>query len=86
MSPDTPGSAPTNYAALVAEVASLLDVQPDQLDADDSLFDWGLDSLRLMALLERLRHAGVELSFVELAENASLRFLAERLGLAPEVP
>lgn len=74
---------PTSYAAFAREVAGLLEVDASELGADDSLLDWGLDSIRLMSLVERLRNAGIEVSFEQLAEQPTLRSFAGHLGLAP---
>jgi bifunctional isochorismate lyase/aryl carrier protein len=76
-------SLPSSYDALVAEIASLLEVDATQLAPDDSLLDWGLDSIRLMSLVERLRAGGVPVSFEQLAELPTLRALARHLDLTP---
>ncbi|HVJ90230.1 MAG TPA: phosphopantetheine-binding protein [Labilithrix sp.] len=75
---------PSTYEALSAEIAALIEVDASELSPDDSLLDWGLDSLRLMTILERLRASGIEVAFVELAEQPTLRYLAGRLGLEAE--
>ena len=62
---------------LRAEVAELLEVSPSELGVDDSLFDHGMDSMRLMHLVEGLEARGVEVGFVELATDCSLRRLHE---------
>jgi bifunctional isochorismate lyase/aryl carrier protein len=59
-----------------SEVAELLEVAPEEIGDDDSLLDWGLDSLRVMTLVERWRSEGVEVSFVALAEEPTLRGFA----------
>lgn len=59
-------------ATIRADVAELLHRRPDEnFDAED-LFDCGLDSVRLMTLMERWRDAGAEVSFVELAERPTV--------------
>ncbi|MBB4909489.1 phosphopantetheine-binding protein [Actinophytocola algeriensis] len=55
-----------------ADVAALLYVNADEIDEGDNLFDSGLDSIRLLTLLEKWREAGVVVSFVELAEQPTL--------------
>ncbi|SCG18050.1 Aryl carrier domain-containing protein [Micromonospora echinofusca] len=45
---------------------------PDETTDEENLFDSGLDSMRLMMLMERWRDAGAEVSFVELAEQPTL--------------
>lgn len=65
-----------------AGVAELLHRDPDEVLDDENLFECGLDSIRLLTLLERWRDAGVVVSFVELAEHPTLaswvRLLASR--------
>lgn len=69
-----------------ADVAELLHVHPDEPFDAENLFEYGLDSIRLLTLLERWRAAGIEVSFVELAEQPTLAgwqaLLASRLPAA----
>lgn len=55
------------------EVSDLLDVGPDQLHADDNLVNHGLDSVRVMALAERLRAHGADITFLDMIERPTLR-------------
>lgn len=55
-----------------ADVAALLHVDTDEVYEKDNLFESGLDSIRLLTLLEKWREAGVVVSFVELAEQPTL--------------
>ncbi|RJL31016.1 isochorismatase [Bailinhaonella thermotolerans] len=48
-------------------------------EPDENLVDWGLDSIRLMTLVERWREEGVEVAFEDLAENPTLTGWAELL-------
>lgn len=59
-------------ATVRADVAEILCTSPDNLSEMSNMFDSGLDSIRLMTLLERWRAAGAQVSFVELAERPSL--------------
>lgn len=59
-------------AAIRADVAALLHREPDEVDGQENLFESGLDSIRLLTLLERWREHGVSVSFVELAEQPTL--------------
>ena len=59
-------------AAIRADVAALLHRDPDEVDGQENLFESGLDSIRLLTLLERWREQGVSVSFVELAEQPTL--------------
>lgn len=60
--------------ALVREqVAELLHESPDDLADDEDLINSkGLDSVRIMSLVETWRRSGAEVSFVELAERPTL--------------
>jgi bifunctional isochorismate lyase/aryl carrier protein len=73
---------PASLDALRSEVGLLLDVPADELFDDENLLYAGLDSIRLMSLLERWRRAGAITTFVELAERPTLadwwRVLAEK--------
>jgi aryl carrier-like protein len=53
-------NAPTvlSEQQVVADVAGALGVLPSELSEVDDLFDAGLDSIRLMALIEKWRAAG----------------------------
>jgi bifunctional isochorismate lyase/aryl carrier protein len=70
-----------------ADVAELLEEDPSQIGDDDNLVDFGLDSMRLMALATRWRSAGANVRFADLAERPQLThwfMLVERGGtLAP---
>ena len=63
-----------------AHVAAVLECEPSSLRDEDGLADIGLDSIRLMALVERFRAEGAGLTFVDLAECATLRDLAALLA------
>ncbi|WP_029147679.1 isochorismatase family protein [Methylophilus sp. 5] len=63
---------PASLPALKASIANLLQIEASQLQDDDNLLDWGLDSIRIMSLVERWRQAGVDLNFMALAENPTL--------------
>lgn len=63
---------PSSAQALRAQVAALLEVPATELLDDENLMYSGLDSIRLMSLLERWRRAGAVTTFVELAERPTL--------------
>lgn len=68
-------------------VADLLQEQPSNIGEDDHLIEyWGLDSIRIMSLAERLRREGIDISFVEMAELPTLAgwwgLLSNRLSLS----
>ena len=54
------------------EVAELLAQSASELGAEENLLDRGLDSIRIMSLVERWRRQGAEVTFVELAERPTL--------------
>ncbi|MGW3952444.1 phosphopantetheine-binding protein [Streptomyces sp. NPDC004752] len=54
-----------------ADLAECLFLEPGEVDLEDSPLDAGLDSLRIVTLLERWQEAGAEVTFVELAERTS---------------
>ncbi|MFD2405602.1 phosphopantetheine-binding protein [Azorhizophilus paspali] len=41
-------------------------------NVEDNLLDFGLDSIRLMSLLEGWKRAGAQVSFVQVAEQPTL--------------
>ncbi|EPH43224.1 phosphopantetheine-binding protein [Streptomyces aurantiacus] len=56
-----------------ADVAELLGCDPADIGPDDNLFDLGLDSVRIMTLVERWRTEGAAaLEFPDLAEQPEL--------------
>ncbi|WP_131732593.1 non-ribosomal peptide synthetase [Actinomadura formosensis] len=59
-------------ADLRRDVAELLYLSPDELAEDQDLFAMGLDSVRLLALVERWREHGVDVSLIDLAERPTL--------------
>jgi bifunctional isochorismate lyase/aryl carrier protein len=63
---------PASLAALSGEVAQVLEVPAETLDPHENLLDAGLDSIRIMSLLERWKRAGARLSFVDLAGQPTL--------------
>ncbi|WP_019076008.1 phosphopantetheine-binding protein [Streptomyces hokutonensis] len=59
---------PDSFRADLAECLFLL---PDEIDLEESPLDAGLDSLRIVTLLERWQAAGADVTFVDLAERTS---------------
>ncbi|MEV5605001.1 phosphopantetheine-binding protein [Streptomyces sp. NPDC052299] len=56
-----------------ADIAELLGCEPGEIAADENLVDLGLDSMRIMALVERWRAAGATgLEFPDLFERPEL--------------
>jgi bifunctional isochorismate lyase/aryl carrier protein len=61
-----------NLDSMTRDVAEILMMPASDIHASDHLLDLGLDSIRLMALLEKWRAQGAKVDFVELAEAATL--------------
>ena len=55
-----------------ADIAELIDLEPEDIGDDDSLPDLGLDSLRLMRLILSWEEAGLQADFSVFAEYATL--------------
>jgi aryl carrier-like protein len=55
-----------------ADVAEMLHRLPTELQNDEDLFEAGMESMRLMTLVERWREAGADVSFIDLAGNPTL--------------
>ncbi|MFF7604115.1 phosphopantetheine-binding protein [Streptomyces parvulus] len=65
-----------------ADVADALGEDPRDIPVDENLIDYGLDSVRVMALLERWRRDhGAEADFATLAERPALEAWAALLGV-----
>ncbi|MBS4102886.1 phosphopantetheine-binding protein [Tsukamurella paurometabola] len=66
-------TSPLTADRVRADVAELLQVPAESIADDDNLFDLGLDSVRVMTLIQRWRDAGAaELEFPDLAEQPEL--------------
>lgn len=72
--PSDRATAPSSIGELRASVAAMLGEPADEIGLDDDLvLDWGLDSIRVMELVERLRGAGLDVAILELAERPTIR-------------
>jgi bifunctional isochorismate lyase/aryl carrier protein len=58
---------PQSEQELALQLATLLDVPAEEIEPQDSLLDFGLDSVRIMSLVGDWQQAGLDLSFMELA-------------------
>ncbi|MFF7855236.1 phosphopantetheine-binding protein [Streptomyces sp. NPDC007904] len=66
------------------DVADVLGEDPADIPDDENLVDYGLDSVRLMSLVERWRREhGADISFVDLAERPAIEAWAPLLGVRP---
>lgn len=66
-------SIPQSQQHLTQQLAALLEVPVDEMMPDDSLLDFGLDSVRMMSLVGDWQQAGLDVSFMELAAKPSLQ-------------
>lgn len=57
---------------IVRDVAEVLSMRAEQLGNDADLGDQGLDSVRLMTLVEQWRADGADADFAELAEEPTI--------------
>ncbi|MER8097570.1 phosphopantetheine-binding protein [Streptomyces goshikiensis] len=71
---------PLTLDRLIQDVADVLYAEPADISPDEDLLDQGLDSIRLMTLVERWRAEGARISFVDLAERPTLREWAALLS------
>lgn len=65
-------SSPLTLESMRADIARILHEEPDGIDPDDNLMDWGLDSLRLLTLVTRWNESGLQLDLSELAGRLTL--------------
>lgn len=75
--------APLTLDRIRADVAEVLYLTPEEIGDETHLVDQGLDSIRLMTLVERWRGEGAEIEFVDLADLAAeptVRRWSELLG------
>lgn len=63
---------PKTTQELRALIAGWLGVPVNELEDDDNLIECGLDSIRIISLLEQFKASGKTISFIELAENPTL--------------
>ncbi|MBZ3905535.1 phosphopantetheine-binding protein [Streptomyces griseiscabiei] len=63
--------APLTPEAFRADLAEFLFLRPDEVDLEDHPVYAGLDSLRIVTLVERWRDSGADVTFVDLAECTS---------------
>ncbi|MET2848634.1 isochorismatase family protein [Vibrio owensii] len=66
-------SIPQSQQHLTQQLAALLEVPVEEMTPDDSLLDFGLDSVRMMSLVGDWQQAGLDVSFMELAAKPSLQ-------------
>jgi aryl carrier-like protein len=68
------GALPRSLDELHGAVAAMLDEPVADISIDDDLvLDWGLDSMRVMDFVERLRARGADVAILDLAEQPTIR-------------
>ncbi|UJB72231.1 isochorismatase family protein (plasmid) [Acaryochloris sp. 'Moss Beach'] len=66
--------------ALRQQLSELLQHSPQSFGVEEDLLDWGLDSLRLMSLVETWRSRGANVSFADLAERPTISAWTQMLS------
>ncbi|MEU8324546.1 phosphopantetheine-binding protein [Nonomuraea sp. NPDC048881] len=64
---------------LRAQIAVLLYVEPAELGPHDDLLDAGLDSIRVMTLIEAWKREGRDIGFPDLVDRPTIAAWAELL-------
>lgn len=68
--------------ALRQQLGELLQQPPQTFGVEENLLDWGLDSIRLMSLVELWRGRGAEVNFTDLAERPTIAAWTQLLSNA----
>ncbi|WP_106476164.1 isochorismatase family protein [Phytohalomonas tamaricis] len=66
------GAAGFGINELHDEIAELMDMPIADVPRDENLLFFGLDSIRLMSLVEKMRRSGIDVTFVDLVEAPTL--------------
>lgn len=64
--------APLTLEQMRIDIARLVNEIPEELENDDNLLDWGLDSMRIFNVSVEWNKTGLELRFADLAETPTL--------------
>lgn len=67
-----PEEAPLSPERILADVAEVLGEPAEAIADHDDLLDRGMDSIRLMSLVETWRKHGAETDFIALAEEPTV--------------
>ncbi|MGM9968712.1 phosphopantetheine-binding protein [uncultured Rummeliibacillus sp.] len=57
---------------LMKLIEKYLDEDLEEIEWTESLLDVGMDSIRMMTIVEDIRELGINVNFMEFAENPSL--------------
>lgn len=69
---EAPQRGPLTLDRIRSDVAEVLFVSPAEVADDQHLIDQGMDSIRLMTLVERWRADGAEINFIDLADQPTV--------------
>lgn len=64
--------SPITRDTMRADIARIIGEDPSEIGDEDSLIDLGLDSIRVMTLIQRWGERGLKLDFARLAEKPTL--------------
>ncbi|WP_078578266.1 isochorismatase family protein [Salipaludibacillus agaradhaerens] len=67
-----PSALPETKDDLRLQVAEIMDESVESMTLRDNLIEKGLDSIRIMSLVEKWRQGGAEVTFTDLAEQPTL--------------
>ncbi|MBR7797612.1 isochorismatase family protein [Agaribacter marinus] len=73
-----------SFSDMKIQIANLLDIHPDDIANRDNLLDIGLDSIRMMSLVEEWRQQGIEVNFMKLVERPTLHDWWEMITGIPQ--
>lgn len=65
--------APLTLETMRADIAQVIEAEPEEVGDDDNLMDLGLDSMRMMGLVVKWGQTGIRLEFFDLAEYRTLK-------------
>jgi bifunctional isochorismate lyase/aryl carrier protein len=65
-------AAPLTREAVEADIIDILDLDRATVTGDTDLLDHGLDSIRAMYLVDKWQAQGVDIQFLELAEESTI--------------
>ncbi|WP_155640695.1 isochorismatase family protein [Burkholderia pseudomultivorans] len=80
-----PNDTAPALAAIAEQVARSLRIPAAELGEHDNLIECGLDSIRMMTLVEQWRAQGCDITFVQLAEQPTLGAWTQMLRRAAQV-
>lgn len=70
-----------NFKELADLTAEILSIDPEKLRTKENLIDQGLDSMRMISLIEALRQKGYEVDFFAISALTTLEEWADELKI-----